>query len=271
MRPGAWCCGPQLRFAGAHVARQAPVHPTPACCRSAPKALLGHAPPPSQAGLVPAKPCVGAQRSADGREGGAGPLLGRAAEGARFAAREALAGIATVRGRARGLGASAHVHTTWWRPTVPSLGAVHVLAVLPFTRALCAYTRARTHTQAIRSVRLGLVGACDATRGWLGLPAAYVPLVVPASAVAARLQGPLGVLRAPLSLGVLTDTDYATMMAGRPSEPVRACGGARGRACMRAHVRPAGALASTPTPARSRDGLTAVRQPLGHPWSIEVP
>eukprot|EP00983_Pelagomonas_calceolata_P098853 1158396-Pelagomonas_calceolata.AAC.4 len=58
-----------------------------------------------------------------------------------------------------------------------------------------------------------------------GLPAAYVAIVAPASAVAARLQEPWGVLRTPLSLGILTNNDYAQMMAAVPKPPlVRAAG-----------------------------------------------
>jgi len=57
------------------------------------------------------------------------------------------------------------------------------------------------------------------------MPAAYVPIVVPASTVSARLRGSLwGVLTTPLSLGVLSDRDYGLMMAALPEEPlVRVC------------------------------------------------
>ncbi|KAF5840891.1 hypothetical protein DUNSADRAFT_15259 [Dunaliella salina] len=72
----------------------------------------------------------------------------------------------------------------------------------------------------VRTLRLLLVGISDVIRGSLGLPAAYVAIVAPASAVAARLQEPWGVLRTPLSLGVLTDKDYAQMMAAVPTPPL---------------------------------------------------
>lgn len=63
----------------------------------------------------------------------------------------------------------------------------------------------------------GLIGAECPNRA--GLQAAYVPIVVPASAVAARLRGPWGVLRTPLALGVLTDSDHAQMMSAVPARP----------------------------------------------------
>jgi len=51
-----------------------------------------------------------------------------------------------------------------------------------------------------------------------GLPAAYLPLIAPASAVAEGLNKPLGVFRSPLLLGILPDTEYGMLMSGRPQK-----------------------------------------------------